>query len=111
MFLFVMSNMNFPLKYIFLILFLDYVLSLPITDLLQFEDYDESSSNIDHSYENYNLHYDERQNGTENYRLHIDGLVIAIPDSFGKTRTGSALASLASKFLSFQKIDEKIPEK
>lgn len=109
MFFIMLKKINLPLKYIFVILFLDYVLTNPINDLLQFDDYDESNSNSDVSYENYNLHYDERQNGTENYRLHIDGLVIAIPDTFGKTRTGSALASLASKFLSIQKMDEKNP--
>lgn len=47
-------------------------------DFLLFDDYDEEPTG---PAQDYDLHYDQRQNGTGNFRLHIDGVVIGVPSS------------------------------
>lgn len=49
-------------------------------DFLLFDDYDEEPAG---QAQDYDLHYDQRQNGTGNFRLHIDGVVIGVPSSGG----------------------------
>jgi len=63
----------------------------PLGTLL-FDDYVDEQTGGD-----YDLHYDERQNGTENYRLHINGVVIALPGA-SSSALGS-IGSLASNYL------------
>lgn len=36
----------------------------------------------------FDLHYDQRQNGTHNYHISIDGVVIALPSSIGGSDSG-----------------------
>lgn len=47
--------------------------------------------------DDYELHFDQRQNGTENYRLNIDGVLIAVPAA-SQNSIGS-LGLLASSYL------------
>lgn len=63
----------------------------PLGTLL-FDDYADEQTDGD-----YDLHYDERQNGTENYRLNINGVVIAIPGASSSAM--STIGSLASNYL------------
>lgn len=46
----------------------------------------------------YDLHYDERQNGTENYRLRINGVLIAIPSTI-TSNSASSIGTIASNYL------------
>lgn len=46
----------------------------------------------------YDLRYDQRQNGTENVRLNIDGVLIAIPTS-ATSQAGGSLGDLATNYL------------
>lgn len=48
--------------------------------------------------DDYDLHYDQRQNGTENIRLRVDGVVIALPSS-SSSQSGSTVGNLASNYL------------
>lgn len=63
----------------------------PLGTLL-FDDYADEQTDSD-----YDLHYDERQNGTENYRLNINGVVIALPGA--SSSAVSTIGSLASNYL------------
>lgn len=63
----------------------------PLGTLL-FDDYTDEQSDSD-----YDLHYDERQNGTENYRLNVNGVVIALPGP--STNAMSSVGLLASNYL------------
>ncbi|XP_037052296.1 uncharacterized protein LOC119085885 [Bradysia coprophila] len=63
----------------------------PLGTLL-FDDYTDEQADSD-----YDLHYDERQNGTENYRLNIDGVVIALPGP--SSNAMSSVGLLASNYL------------
>lgn len=65
--------------------------SSPLGTLL-FDDYVDEQTDTD-----YDLHYDERQNGTENYRLNINGVVIAVPGASSSAM--STIGSLASNYL------------
>lgn len=65
--------------------------SSPLGTLL-FDDYVDEQTDDD-----YDLHYDERQNGTENYRLNINGVVIAVPGA--STNAMSSIGLLASNYL------------
>lgn len=64
-------------------------------------DYDD-----EYDYMDYDLSYDQRQNGTENYRLNIDGVVVALPGGLGSgggpssDTVLSALDLLAGELLS-----------
>lgn len=62
----------------------------PLGTLL-FDDY------VDEPVGDYDLHYDERQNGTENYRLNIKGVVIAVPGASSNAMNSVGL--LASNYL------------
>lgn len=57
-----------------------------------FDDYADEQTDDD-----YDLHYDERQNGTENYRLNINGVVIAVPGA--SSNAMSSIGLLASNYL------------
>lgn len=57
-----------------------------------FDDYADEQTDDD-----YDLHYDERQNGTENYRLNINGVVIALPGA--SSNQMSSIGLLASNYL------------
>lgn len=57
-----------------------------------FDDYVDEQADSD-----YDLHYDERQNGTENYRLNINGVVIAVPGA--SSNAMSSIGLLASNYL------------
>lgn len=63
----------------------------PLGTLL-FDDYIDEQTDGD-----YDLHYDERQNGTENYRLNINGVVIAVPGA--SSNAMSSIGLLASNYL------------
>lgn len=63
----------------------------PLGTLL-FDDYVDEQIDGD-----YDLHYDERQNGTENYRLNINGVVIAVPGP--SSNAMSSIGLLASNYL------------
>lgn len=63
----------------------------PLGTLL-FDDYIDEETNGD-----YDLHYDERQNGTENYRLNINGVVIAVPGA--SSNAMNSIGLLASNYL------------
>jgi len=84
-------------------LFLLYIIGChgsPI-DFLLLDDYidDEpqiSNNNNNNNGQDFDVHYDQRQNGTGNFRLHIDGVVIAAPSSAG---AGEMVGSLASNYL------------
>lgn len=49
-------------------------------DFLLFDDYDEEGSSAAAG-QDYDLSYDQRQNGTGNFRLNIDGVVIGVPSA------------------------------
>lgn len=63
-----------------------------LTDFLD----DASDSQPDFG-DDYELHFDQRQNGTENYRLNVDGVLIAVPAA-SQNSIGS-LGLLASSYL------------
>jgi len=63
----------------------------PLGTLL-FDDYVDEQPDGD-----YDLHYDERQNGTENYRLNIKGVVIALPGA--SSNAMNSIGLLASNYL------------
>lgn len=63
----------------------------PLGTLL-FDDYVDEETGGD-----YDLHYDQRQNGTENYRLNIDGVVIAVPGA--SSNAMNSIGLLASNYL------------
>ena len=44
----------------------------------------------------YDLHYDQRQNGTENYRISLNGVIVAIPT--GAASQATELADLGALF-------------
>lgn len=46
----------------------------------------------------FDLTYDQRQNGTENIRLHVDGVVIAFPSS-SSNQASSSVGNLAANYL------------
>lgn len=59
------------------------------------DDDGEDDASID---KDYDLHYDQRQNGTENYRLKIDGVLLAVPGAASEQSLAS-LGLLASSYL------------
>lgn len=74
-----MCNYN---NYIFVIIVIFGIISTEIVsagriykNVKKNRDYDDDY----YDYLDYDLSYDQRQNGTENYRLHIDGVVVALP--------------------------------
>lgn len=46
----------------------------------------------------YDMMYDQRQNGTENFRLHVDGVVVAFPAS-ATSHASAALSNVAANYL------------
>lgn len=68
----------------------------PIEQLLSDFLDDASDSQPDFG-DDYELHFDQRQNGTENYRLNVDGVLIAVPAA-SQSSIGS-LGLLASSYL------------
>lgn len=71
--------------------FIQISVTSPLGTLL-FDDYLDEQADDD-----YDLHYDERQNGTENYRLNINGVVIAVPGA--SSNAMSSVGLLASNYL------------
>lgn len=67
----------------------------PIETLL--EEYLDAAAAQAQADSDYDVQYDERQNGTENYRLKIDGVVIAIPGA--PPSSISSLGLLATNYL------------
>lgn len=65
--------------------------SIPLGTLFD-DDYADEVEDSD-----YDLHYDERQNGTENYRLNINGVVIAVPGASSSAVSNVGL--LATNYL------------
>lgn len=53
---------------------------------------------VDEDTADYDLYYDQRQNGTENFRLRIDGVVIALPASMGG-QAASIASSVSTDYL------------
>lgn len=63
-----------------------------------FDYLDDSSRSGDDG--NYDLTYDQRQNGTENVRLNLDGVLIAVPSSGGSSSSSSnSFTDIASNLL------------
>lgn len=63
-------------------------------DFLLFDDYDETGSPL--AGPDYDLNYDQRQNGTGNFRLSIDGVVIGMPSS---AMTSDMMGTLAQNYI------------
>lgn len=61
-------------------------------DALLGEDYSDNES------ADYDLYYDQRQNGTENFRVRIDGVVIALPSSVS-SQAASVAGSVSTDYL------------
>lgn len=75
------SSCGTPLKFLF-----DYI--------------DDGSGYDDVSRGDYDLRYDQRQNGTENVRLNIDGVVIAVPaPSSSSSSSSSSFSNVATNYL------------
>lgn len=49
----------------------------------------------------YDLRYDQRQNGTENVRLNIDGVIIAVPGSSSSSSSPSSSSSFSNVATNF----------
>lgn len=68
----------------------------PIETLLE-EYLDAAAAQAQQADNDYDIQYDERQNGTENYRLKIDGVVIGIPGA--SSNSIGSLGLLATNYL------------
>lgn len=92
--------LNGYVRFSFILLYLVGCHGSPL-DFLLLDDYiDEepqlTNNNNNNNGQDFDLHYDQRQNGTGNFRLQIDGVVIAAPSSAG---AGQMVGSLASNYL------------
>lgn len=63
---------------------------------LLFDYIDDSSGYDDTNTGDYELRYDQRQNGTENLRLNVDGVLIAIPSSAASSSSPSSSGSFTN---------------
>lgn len=61
-----------------------------------FEEYLDGAADLPAD-DDYDLHYDQRQNGTENYRLNVDGVIVAVPAA-SENSIGS-IGMLATNYL------------
>lgn len=68
---------------------------------LLFDYIDDSSGYDDVNKSDYDLRYDQRQNGTENVRLNVDGVIIAMPgpSSSSSSSSSNSFSNVATNFL------------